>query len=253
MDKAHIKPSLPITVLSVWKGLKGSRHWLQLWQTALKQEFKSLSLKVPFWNTRLYKSYQWVTLRVLTGTGKVLLKEKTKVCSLPQVSILADVSACSGLPPNNTYAFTWDSINKFVPHCKCWKGDGFRLIHCLFILVGRSHWDQSLFSREEDAILCGQTLTLRQYFTHKELETEPCCVWECTFLWIRVCVYEREREILESVQTEMTRWDNTASMLGQGKHTTGQRVHTCSLFSNAVTSLLHNYSAHFPITIVWAD
>lgn len=61
---------------------------------------------------------------------------------------------------------------------------------------------------------------------------------------------EREGEIRQSLQTEVAGWDSTTSGFGQGKHTTSQRVNTCSRFSNAVTTLLHDYFAHFPSTIV---
>lgn len=39
---------------------------------------------------------------------------------------------------------------------------------------------------------------------------------------------EREGEIRQSLQTEVAGWDSTTSGFGQGKHTTSQRVNTCS-------------------------
>lgn len=61
---------------------------------------------------------------------------------------------------------------------------------------------------------------------------------------------EREGGIRQSLQTEVAGWDSTTSGFGQGKHTMSQRVNTCSGFSNAMTTLLHDYFAHFPSTIV---
>lgn len=61
------------------------------------------------------------------------------------------------------------------------------------------------------------------------------------------------RAVQESLQTEMTRWDNTEPSWGQRKHRQSQEENTCFQFSRAVTGLLHYLSAYFPITIVLVD